>query len=73
MQDRPGEPPERGARGFVASHPVIAGLFAVCTLSGAVAGAVYLPDEWSLARRLAAGAVAGAGSALIVSATRLIG
>jgi hypothetical protein len=52
---------------------VIAALIAACTLAGAVAGAVYLPDDWSLARRIAAGAVAGAGSALLVTATRLIG
>jgi hypothetical protein len=73
MQDRTGEQPETSARGFIASHPVIAALFVACTLAGAVAGAVYLPGEWSLARRLAAGAFAGAGSALVVSATRLIG
>jgi hypothetical protein len=62
-----------GRRSFVESHPVIAALIAACTLAGAVAGAVYLPDDWSLARRIAAGAVAGAGSALLVTATRLIG
>jgi hypothetical protein len=60
-------------RGFAATHPWITALFAVCALAGAVAGALYLPEDWPLARRLAAGAVAGAGSALLVTATRLIG
>ena len=72
MHDR-GEGAGGDARGFVASHPVIAALIAACALAGAAAGAVYLPDDWSLARRIAAGAVAGAGSALLVTATRLIG
>jgi hypothetical protein len=52
---------------------VIAGLLIGCTVAGACLGAALLTDDWSLARRVAAGAVAGAGVALIVTATRLIG
>lgn len=75
MPDRPPdvEPDPERERGFVARHPVISAVFAVLTIAGAVAGALYLPGEWSLARRLAGGAVAGAGTALFVTATRLIG
>ena len=42
-------------------------------VAGSVLGVWLLPAEWMLLRRLAAGAVGGAGVALIVSATRLIG
>lgn len=42
-------------------------------VAGGVLGVWLLPEEWMLLRRLAAGAVGGAGVALIVSATRLIG
>jgi hypothetical protein len=73
MQERERREGTDDARGFLASHPVIATLIAVCALAGAAVGAAYLPDDWSLARRIAAGAVAGAGSALLVTATRLIG
>jgi hypothetical protein len=69
----PVEDPGGTARSFAATHPWITALFAVCAVAGAVAGAVYLPEDWSLARRLAAGALAGTGSALLVTASRLIG
>jgi hypothetical protein len=76
VQEQGGEAGEdRGGsvRGFVATHPWITALFAACALAGAVAGVLYLPEDWSLARRLAAGALAGTGSALLVTAPRLIG
>ena len=64
---------ESGLRSFVREHPVITALFVGCTLAGAVLGEVYLPEEWSALRRIAAGAVAGAGVALTVTATKMIG
>ena len=42
-------------------------------VAGAVLGEIYLYEEWSAARRIAAGAVAGAGVALTVTATKMIG
>jgi hypothetical protein len=72
MPDRRDDAADRD-RSFAASHPVITALLIGCALAGAAAGALLLPDDWSLARRIAAGAVAGAGSALLVTATRLIG
>jgi hypothetical protein len=60
-----------GLFGFARRHPVIAGTLAATTLLGAVAGAVLLTGEWSLARRLLAGAVAGAGTGLLLTATKM--
>ena len=51
-------------------HPVLSAIFVGCTLLGAVLGSLYLPGEWALARRLAAGAVAGAGTWLLVAFAR---
>jgi hypothetical protein len=52
-------------------HPVITATFAVCIAAGVAAAVVWLPEDWALVRRLAAGAVAGAGTALFITATRL--
>jgi hypothetical protein len=54
-------------------HPVITAVLAVCTLGGALAGAWILDPEWSLARRLLAGAVGGAWIGIVVSATKMVG
>ena len=54
-------------------HPVLTGVFAVCIVGGAILGAVSLMEDWSMARRLAAGAVAGAGVALLTTAPKMIG
>ncbi len=62
-----------GWRDVVARHPVITATLVLCTLAGAVAGVLFLSPDWSLARRLAAGAVGGAGTALLITATKLIG
>jgi hypothetical protein len=58
---------------FVRAHPVVSTIFATCIVAGAIIGAVYLTPDWSLARRLAAGAVAGAGVALLTTASKMIG
>lgn len=80
--ERPHEPPARepeprrekdGFRARIARHPVITATLLVCTVGGAIAGVVYLSGDWSLARRLAAGAVAGAGTGLLITATKLFG
>jgi hypothetical protein len=52
---------------------VITAVMVLCTLAGAVLGALYLTDDWSLARRIAAGAVAGGGVAFLMTATRMVG
>lgn len=56
---------------LVRRHPVISATLAVTTVVGAVLGAVYLTGEWTLARRIAAGAVAGAGTGLLLTATKM--
>jgi hypothetical protein len=64
---------DSGWQGFAREHPIITALLVGCTLAGAVLGEIYLYEEWSAARRIAAGAVAGAGVALTVTATKMIG
>jgi hypothetical protein len=56
---------------LVRRHPVISATLVATTAAGAVLGAVYLTGEWSLARRIAAGAVAGAGTGLLLTATKM--
>ena len=54
-------------------HPVITGILFGSATAGAVLGAIFLADDWSLARRIAAGGVAGAGCGLMLTAYRIIG
>ena len=56
---------------YVRRHPVISTTLVATTALGAVLGAWLLTGEWSLARRIAAGAVAGAGIGLLFTATKL--
>jgi len=55
------------------AQPGLTAVLLGCTLLGTVAGAMHLPVEWHMVRRLAAGAVSGAGCGLIIVATRLLG
>ena len=55
------------------AHPVITVVFTVCTIGGALLGALLLPDSLSEIRRVLGGAVAGFGIALVVTATRMLG
>jgi hypothetical protein len=52
-------------------HPILAATFVLCIALGAALGAIYLPAEWSTARRLFGGAFAGAGIAVFLTVTRL--
>ena len=54
-------------------HPIITGVLTGFAIAGAILGAVFLTDDWSLARRIAAGGVAGAGCGLLLTAYRIIG
>ena len=54
-------------------HPVITGILLGFAASGAVLGVAFLSDDWSLARRMAAGGIAGAGCGLLLTAYRIIG
>jgi len=63
----------QGRLGFLSDHPIIFTVFATCTLLGVVMGIFMLTEDWSLARRIAGGAVGGAGVALINTAPRIIG
>ena len=61
----------RALRSFLGRHPVVSTTLLATTLLGAVAGAVFLTGDWSLARRILAGAVAGAGTGLLLTATKM--
>ena len=47
-------------------------LFAICIVAGAVAGVLYLPEEFSWIRRLLGGAISGGGVAFLMTATKLM-
>jgi hypothetical protein len=63
----------RGGLGRLRRHPVITATFVACTLAGAVLGFQLLTREWSAARRIAGGALAGAGVGLLITAPKLYG
>jgi Kef-type K+ transport system membrane component KefB len=67
--DRPREEPRAG---LVRRHPVISAVLVACTVAGAVLGAFLLTGEWSLARRVGAGAVAGGGVGFLITATKML-
>ena len=56
---------------FLRRHPGVSATLVATTLLGAVAGALFLTGEWSLARRILAGGVAGAGTGLLLTATKM--
>jgi hypothetical protein len=58
---------------FIRHHPVIAATLVGCTVAGAVLGFALLTPEWSAAHRILAGAVAGAGSGLLITAPKMYG
>lgn len=60
-----------GWRGRLRRHPVITGVFVGGTIAGMLLGPFFLNPEWSLLRRVLAGAVAGAGIGLLMTATKL--
>jgi hypothetical protein len=60
-----------GLGSFARRHPVIAATLVATTALGAVLGAVFLTGEWSLPRRILAGAVAGAGTGFLLTATKM--
>jgi len=63
----------RGWKAAIAAHPIIFGVIVACISIGAVLGVLLLTDEWSLARRIAAGVVGGAGVGVLITAPRIIG
>ena len=54
-------------------HPVVTTLLVTLAILGSILGGLYLPPEWSVIRRVAAGALSGAGIGFFVVASRLIG
>lgn len=54
-------------------HPVITGVMVGCVLLGAASGPLWMDADWSLIRRILAGALCGAGCGLLVTAPRMLG
>ena len=54
-----------------ARHPVISATLLGCALLGAAIGYFWLSADWSVARRVVAGAVAGAGVGILVTGTKI--
>jgi len=54
-------------------HPVITGFTLLCCGLGLAGAFLWLPSEWSVARRVAAGLLSGAGCSLLVVAPRVLG
>ncbi len=70
------EAPKVSSRGWstaIVAHPIIFGVIVSCILIGAVLGVFLLTGEWSIARRIAAGVVGGAGVGILITAPRIIG
>jgi hypothetical protein len=44
-----------------------------CVVIGAISGVTLLTGDWSLARRLAAGTVAGGGVGILVCGIKMLG
>jgi hypothetical protein len=62
-----------GWKSVITAHPIIFGVVIARISIGAVLGVFVLADEWSLARRIAAGVVGGAGVSILITAPRIIG
>jgi hypothetical protein len=56
---------------FWRAHPVISGILVTCTVAGTIAAPFLLSEEWSLLRKLLAGALAGGGTGFLITATKL--
>ncbi len=69
------ESPEQSLslRSLPRDHPIVTAMLLGCTALGAILGAIYLSGDWHVARRLAAGAVAGAGTGLLLTFNKLYG
>lgn len=55
------------------NYPIITSVIVGCILLGVVLGIVFLPEGWTIARRIAGGALGGAGCGLIITAPRIVG
>jgi len=60
-------------RVLLRDHPIVTAVLVGCTVLGAILGVVFLSSDWHLARRIAGGAVAGAGTGLLLTFNRLYG
>jgi hypothetical protein len=57
----------------VRANPGITAFNVLCLCIGLAMALTHLPAEWSLARRLTAGALSGVGGGLVITANRMLG
>ncbi len=57
----------------IKAHPWITGIFIFCVILWTVIAIVFLPEEWAMIRKVAAGLIWGLFCAIIVTATRTVG
>jgi len=71
-----GEQSSRGRAAWlqmVRDHPYITGFNLLLMIIGIVAAVTQLPSEWSLLRRVVAGALSGISVGLFITANRILG
>ena len=62
-----------GAWAAIRRHPVITATMVLCVVVGTF-GAIFVPfEDWSVGRKMAAGALSGAWVGLLVTGTRMLG
>jgi hypothetical protein len=62
-----------GMWAVIRRHPVITATLVLCIAVGAI-GAIFVPfEDWSVGRKIAAGALSGAWVGLLVTGTRMLG
>jgi len=54
-------------------HPYITAFNMICGVVGVIAALHYLPEEWSLSRRMVSGAFGGGSIGLFITANRMLG
>ena len=73
VNEAPEDSASTGLWGVLKRHPIITGTLVVCSMVGAILGFTLLTGDWSPLRRILAGAVAGAGTGFLITATKMIG
>ncbi len=60
-------------RSAIGRHPVMVIVLLAFTVLGAAAGYYLLTEDWSVLRRIIAGAIGGLGAGFILTVSRMIG
>lgn len=58
---------------WMKKHPVLSWLMVLSVVGGGIAGALFLPEEWGLMRRILGGLMSGVGVGIILLGSRMLG